>query len=113
MADNRISLFRFQKLLGSKVPMLETIEEETETEKTMEFGSETKKVGDENRKDDQKMLNIASMLGVLRGWRIFQEKWRVLKKRLFITKVKKLFRSTRAKAAIKTMMAKERAAPMR
>ena len=60
MADNRISLFRFQKLLGSKVPMLETIEEETEAEKTMDFGSETKKVGDENRKEDQKMLNITS-----------------------------------------------------
>ena len=40
--------------------MLETIEEEREAEKTMDFGSETKKVRDENRKDDQKMLNIAS-----------------------------------------------------
>ena len=40
--------------------MLEPIQEEAETEKTIVSQLEMKKVGDENSPDDQKMLNIGT-----------------------------------------------------
>ena len=43
-----------------KVPMLEPIQEEAETEKTIASQLEMKKVGDEDSPDDQKMLNTVT-----------------------------------------------------
>ena len=43
-----------------KVPMLEPIQEEAETEKTIVSQLEMKKVGDKDSPDDQKMLNTGT-----------------------------------------------------
>ena len=43
-----------------KVPMLEPIQEEAETEKTIASQLEMKKVGDEDIPDDQKILNTGT-----------------------------------------------------
>ena len=51
---------RNEMSLCLKVPMLETIQEEAETEKTIVFQLEMKKVGDENSPDVQKMLKIGT-----------------------------------------------------